>query len=110
MKSGSAANEYSDEKYPLLRIGGTARSGFLQHRRIVRGIFRDVLDGATRDQRGGAENGRMDAEEHPCTGLPVEPDDRLLAVPPLEQVLEHVWIVPVLRYTPPPVWQENAQS
>jgi hypothetical protein len=40
----------------------------------------------------------------------VVPDDCFFAVPALEQLLEHGWILPAFRYTPPPVWQANAQS
>jgi hypothetical protein len=55
----------------------------------------------------------VDADEHPGAALGVEANDRMLAVPSREKVLEvHEMdgIEALLGYTPPPEWPENGPN
>ena len=72
-----------------------------------------LVDPHARAAARRAERRRVDADEHPRAARLVEADDRLLAVPRPQEILEHTGILQArtgLRYTHASEWPENAQS
>ena len=70
--------------------GQLARHPGRQPQAVLERVRRLVVRLQPRSSHGWAQPGRMDADEHPGSRRLVVPDDDVLAVPPPQQVLEHV--------------------
>ena len=80
--------------------------------RVREPVRRLRVDAHPRPAAGRPEHRRVDAHEHPRAAGPVEPDDRLLAVPLPQQILEHTQdnTQPPASATIPRRWPESGQS